>query len=162
MNEQVLLEVVSFKERIQKSNNYVTIALLILIAFFFLLEEIWGGSAYSPTLVRMGANSKDLVHQGEYWRLLTSVFLHGGYLHVFFNGYALVVLGMFVNRIFGNWQFLNLFILSGLIGSVVSLGIGQATLSVGASGALWGLFGASAALSVLPSRLLPEIVRLRI
>lgn len=79
----------------------------------------------------------------EWYRLLTSVFLHGSILHILFNMYVLVVLGPTLERILGHGRFLLLFIVAGLGGSVASYWLSAPTsLSVGASGAIFGLMGA--------------------
>lgn len=154
-------DIASFQERFSILGYRTTIALAVLIAAVFLLEEFWGGSSFLSTLVRMGANTgKDEIAR-EPWRLVTSVFLHGGFLHVFANTYVLVALGSFVNRIFGESKFLFLFMVAGIAGSLASAFAGRALVSVGASGALWGLFGVSAALSIMRSEYLPEAIRLR-
>lgn len=137
----------------------MTRILAVIMVLLFALEQWWGGFDYVPTLVRMGANIQSKVLAGEVWRLVTSIFLHGGYLHVFFNVYVLLVLGTFINRLMGNAAYLTLFFISGIAGSLTSVYLGHAEVSVGASGALWGLFGASAALVMRPSTLVSEPIR---
>lgn len=78
----------------------------------------------------------------EWYRLLTSVFLHGSILHILFNMYVLVVLGPTLERMLGHGRFLLLFVVSGLGGSIASYWLSAPTsLSVGASGAIFGLMG---------------------
>lgn len=79
----------------------------------------------------------------EWYRLLTSMFLHGSILHIVFNMYVLVVLGPTLERILGHGRFLLVFLISGLGGSVASYALSApTTFSVGASGAIFGLMGA--------------------
>ena len=79
----------------------------------------------------------------EWYRLFTSMFLHGSILHILFNMYVLIVLGPTLERILGHGRFLLLFVLSGLGGSIVSYWLSEpTTFSVGASGAIFGLMGA--------------------
>jgi len=94
-----------------------------------------------------------------YWTLITCMFLHGGWLHLAMNSYVLYALGKFFNKLIGNSRFLILYFASGVCGSLASILISKPSLSVGASGALWGLFGLSAALIVKPSGFLPDAVR---
>lgn len=155
-------EIISFQLSYSKKRIKATWALCIVIVALFLLEELFGGSNSTPVLVRMGANVKSLVHEGEYFRLMSSVFLHGGYLHVFFNTYVLFALGGFFNRILGETKYLSIFFISGIFGSLSSIYFGKADISVGASGAIWGLFGASLALAFFKTRLIPEPIRLRL
>ncbi|HXW53059.1 MAG TPA: rhomboid family intramembrane serine protease, partial [Myxococcota bacterium] len=112
--------------------------------------------------VRMGANVSARVKEGEYYRLFTCVFLHAGFLHVFFNTYVLFALGGFFNRILGEARYLTIFLFSGVVGSLASVWLGKATVSVGASGAIWGLFGASLTLALFKTTFLPEAIRLRL
>ncbi|MEI7772798.1 MAG: rhomboid family intramembrane serine protease [Chloroflexales bacterium] len=92
------------------------------------------------TLVRMGAKVNDMIAGGAYWRLLTATFLHANLIHIFFNGYALYALGPETERIYGTRRFLALYFLAGLAGSLASYGM-SAAISVGASGAIFGLIG---------------------
>jgi membrane associated rhomboid family serine protease len=79
----------------------------------------------------------------EWYRLLTSVFLHGSVLHIMFNMYVLIVLGPTLERLLGHGRFLVLFLVAGLGGSITSYWLSSPTsLSVGASGAIFGLMGA--------------------
>lgn len=80
---------------------------------------------------------------GEWYRLVTSMFMHGSILHIAFNMYVLLVLGPTLERILGHGRFLLLYILCGLGGAVASYWLSPATtFSVGASGAIFGLMGA--------------------
>jgi rhomboid protease GluP len=78
---------------------------------------------------------------GEWWRLFTPMLLHGGLLHVGFNMYALYILGGSLERFYGHWQFLTLYIVSGFAGTVASFAFTDAS-SLGASTAVFGLIGA--------------------
>ena len=82
------------------------------------------------------------VAQGEWWRLLTSIFLHSGFVHLAFNMVALYFLGTFAETAFGRWRFFTLYVLSGLSGGVAYLYFGAFDRpAVGASGAIFGLLG---------------------
>jgi rhomboid protease GluP len=126
----------------------VTWVLLGIIVVVFLIETAAGGSTNTEVLVRLGANVTALVAAGEYWRLFTSMFLHIGAMHLFFNGYALVVVGTEVERIFGSPRFLAIYLLSGLFGSLASYAF-SFSVSAGASGAIFGLIGALTAFFML-------------
>jgi rhomboid protease GluP len=152
-------EVVNFQRKLQGYYPLATYVLLAVIGAFFAVQMMLNAEDYVPGLVRLGADSAILVKQGQYWRLITSIFLHGGFLHVAVNCYFLYVLGVFFNKLIGNARFLTLFFVSGLVGSLASVFISGAPLSVGASGALWGLFGLSAALIIKPTEFLPDEVR---
>lgn len=163
MNDQnEARELMTFQLFYNKREMKTTWALAAVIAIMFLLEEIFGGSTTTSVLVRMGANVRELVAEGQYFRLLTSVFLHAGWLHVFVNIYVLFALGGFFNRILGESKYLTVFLLSGITGSLSSNFLGASKVSVGASGAIWGLFGASIVIAFFKTRLIPETVRIRL
>ena len=89
-----------------------------------------------------GALIPALVAQGEAWRLLSSVFLHSGAVHLGFNMISLYFLGSFVEVAFGRARFLALYLLSGLAGGLAYLYFGDFNIpAVGASGAIFGLLG---------------------
>jgi rhomboid protease GluP len=112
----------------------------------------------SDYLFAMGAKVNAAIAAGEYYRLLTAMFLHGGLLHIAFNAYALYVLGPEAERIYGTARFLALYFIAGLAGSVASYAL-TASNSVGASGAIFGLIGGLAAFYYASRRLLGEISR---
>jgi rhomboid protease GluP len=92
-------------------------------------------------LLRLGANYAPAVAAGESWRLLTGIFLHGSVLHLLLNLLALADVGPAVERRLGSWRTLVLFLLCGAIGAIVSAARHSGAVSVGASGAVFGLFG---------------------
>jgi rhomboid protease GluP len=89
-----------------------------------------------------GANFGPLVWAGEYWRLFTSLFLHFNFLHILMNMLALYNLGPIIEMALGPFQMLSLYLVSGVAGSVMSAYWHQDALSLGASGAIFGLLGA--------------------
>lgn len=104
-----------------------------------------------------------IVEEGQSWRLLSSVFLHGGLMHIGFNGYAIYVLGPMVERLNGGGRLLILSVAAGIAGSLASY-FWSATPSVGFSGAVFGLVGALLGLSIkfradLPDHLAVNIRR---
>jgi rhomboid protease GluP len=110
-----------------------------------------GGSTSHETLVALGANYAPLlIQEGQWWRLLTSMFLHIGALHLFLNGYALYQLGNLYERWTGSARFTGVYFATGLAGSLASTLfhglLGQPVISAGASGAIFGLLGAVIAL----------------
>ncbi len=81
------------------------------------------------------------VAKGEVWLLVTSIFLHSGFVHLALNMLSLYFLGSFVEDAFGRWRFAALYVLSGLAGGIAYLYFGGAEPAVGASGAIFGLLG---------------------
>lgn len=118
--------------------TYVFLAIQILI---FLLMEAAGGSTTSANLIRFGAKVNSLILEGEWWRLITPIFIHIGLLHLVMNSIALYFLGVFVERIFGNLRFIFIYLIAGVSGTIASL-LFSPNISAGASGAIMGLFGA--------------------
>ncbi|CAL9471812.1 Rhomboid protease GlpG [Streptomyces sp. enrichment culture] len=100
------------------------------------------GQAYVP-----GLDSVEGVAEGQWYRLLTSMFLHGGYFHVLFNMLSLWWIGGPLEAALGRARYLALYFLSGLAGSALTYLIAAPNQpSLGASGAIFGLFGATAVL----------------
>jgi membrane associated rhomboid family serine protease len=123
---------------------WATPLLIGLNLTIFLVMLAKGVHFLSPTpesLVRWGADFGPLTISGQWWRLLTATFLHAGIIHLFFNMYVLWDIGSLVERLVGNGEFLVLYLLSGIAGSLLSSAWHPAIVSVGASGAVFGLFG---------------------
>ncbi len=120
----------------------VTTALMAIIVLVHLGIELVGNSQDGWTLTRFGANLALATRGAEPWRLVTSMFLHAGWLHLAVNLYTLFVLGRFVEQLFGSRRFWVLYLVAGVIGSAASAYLGgDQRLSVGASGAIFGLLG---------------------
>lgn len=125
-----------------------TRVLLGVIVAAFLLEILIGGAGSiagpsARSLLRLGALQPYLIAGGEWWRLLTSMFLHAGLLHIVFNGYALLMFGSMVENLYGTRRFLILFLVTGLLAGVTTYAFGPLnSVGVGASGAIFGIFGA--------------------
>jgi rhomboid protease GluP len=138
-----------------------TIAALIVAAFIF--ELVRGTSLMSPTteqLFAVGASYGPAVAAGEWWRLLTAMFLHAGVLHIAFNLWAFLSVGAFVERIFGNVAFLVLYLLGGFAGSLASLAVHPVSVGVGASGAIFAVYGALLAFGLVHKGVFPrEVLR---
>ncbi|HTV21886.1 MAG TPA: rhomboid family intramembrane serine protease [Polyangiaceae bacterium] len=131
-----------------------TIALIGLILCVFGLQALWGGVDLPPLLARMGSLIPERALGGEWWRFVACTFLHGGVLHVVLNTVVLWMLGRSLEPFIGMPRFLFIYFASGLAGSLASSGF-VTNQSVGASGAIWGLLGAHAALAFYPRPLLP-------
>lgn len=123
--------------------TYVLLAInLIVFALGFLLPDL------GDQMFRLGASrAYEVLVQGQYYRLVTAMFLHGGLAHIFFNMYALYIIGRGIEPIFGSTRFSLIYLLGGLAGSVLSVVLGNPSPimgvpSVGASGAVFALFGA--------------------
>jgi rhomboid protease GluP len=132
------------------SRPFLTYILLGSIVVIWLLMELAGGSENPRVLVAFGANYGPLILDGQVWRLFTSMFLHIGLMHLFFNGYALFIFGMEMERLYGPDRYLLVYMLSGLFGSLASFASrGPAVFSAGASGAIFGIIGMNLAYFLL-------------
>jgi len=110
----------------------------------FVVMVVAGVSPISPDpelLRQWGAAYGPLITGGDWWRLLTATFLHAGILHLLFNMFALVSIGGLIERVFGHVSFLMLYVLAGVAGSIASVYWHPLTVGVGASGAIFGLYG---------------------
>ena len=120
----------------QSKVPYVTYALIIINIIVYAVTMLTG-------TVNEFSNYAPAVRSGEYYRLITSMFLHGGPLHIAFNMYALYILGAQLEGVLGKVKYIIIYLLSGISGSLLSMTFnGSTTASIGASGAIFGLMGA--------------------
>ena len=111
---------------------------LVFLSLCFVSESLF--NIDTRALVLFGAKESNLIAQGDYWRLVTSMFLHAGWIHLAFNNIALKAVGRYMESLLGPKLFLLFYLLSG-IGSSLCSNFFQHALSVGASGAIFGLVG---------------------
>lgn len=120
--------------------TFATLGLLVAIFIVQLIVPKEGPFDYLS--VHYGLLQRAIADKGQVYRLFTAMLLHAGFLHIAFNGYALFLIGPFIERIFGSRRFIAIFITTGLVGSAVSYMWGPCNeLGVGASGAIFGLLG---------------------
>ena len=138
-------EIIRLNQILEKfrQNGIVTASLVSIFSILFVASHFFGGP--ESDLLLWGALDPFKVWQGEYYRLITCIFLHYGWLHIFFNGYATLALGRSLEPLIGWFRFLLVFFVSGLSGSLVSLLFSKG-ISVGASGSIFGLIGTGIAI----------------
>jgi rhomboid protease GluP len=124
-----------------KRKPIFTYTFLAAQVIMFLWLELHGGSTNTATLIKYGAKVNPLIYEGEWWRFITPVFLHIGFLHLAMNSLALYYLGIAVEKIYGNVRFLLIYLFAGITGFIASF-LFSTNLSAGASGAIFGCFGA--------------------
>lgn len=129
--------------------TYIFIAIQIIV---YLVMEAAGGSTDTTTLIEFGAKFNPLLLEGEWWRFFTPIFIHIGLLHLFMNTLALYYLGTLVERLYGNVRFFIIYLAAGFGGTLASF-IFSPNLSAGASGAIFGCFGALLYFGVVNPRL---------
>jgi len=129
----------------------VTPALVAVNVLMFVVAGVMGAGFLMPhpdVLVRLGSNYTPLTVGGEWWRLLTSTFLHFGLAHLAFNMFALYANGVFAERLFGSARFIVIYLVAGLSGSLASLFWHPIVNAAGASGAIFGVLGALVAVFI--------------
>lgn len=129
------------KEIFTRGKPFFTFLFIYLNLFMYFLLEVNGGSTNIQTLIFFGAKENTLILAGEWWRIITSMFLHIGLLHLVMNMVALFYLGTVVERIYRSERFFVIYMLAGIGGSITSFAFNE-HVAAGASGALFGLFGA--------------------
>lgn len=151
-------ETIRFARALLRRPATFTVVFLLANVFIFSLMTFKGGTSNPETLAAFGAKYNSLINQGEWWRFVTPVFIHIGFIHLFFNMYGLWVLGPYVERLYGSAKFVVFWILTGIAGVAASYltvrpGMENASAlsgfffrsqdgpSAGASGALFGLIG---------------------
>lgn len=129
-----------------RQKPFFTWLILAIQIILFLLMEFIGSSQDSLTLILFGAKFSPLIAAGQYWRLITPIFLHIGFTHLLFNSLTLYYLGSMVERVAGHTKFLAIYLLSGIMGNLFSYQFSD-SISAGASTSLFGLFAFFIALS---------------
>lgn len=140
--------------------NKATAILLLLNILVFLIMIFDGLNIISPTpkeLLEIGGNRRFEVMNGEYWRLFTSIFIHGGLLHLFMNLIGLGLGSSLLEKVLGSVKLLVIYITCGIIASLASIYWHENTISVGASGAIFGLYGLILAFTVF--KIYPNYMR---
>lgn len=121
----------------------VTYILIGLCVLMFLVTTFLGyGSTDASTLIFYGAFYKPYILDGEWYRLLTSAFLHIGIIHLLVNMYSLYVIGPHIENYYGKLKYVFIYLFSAIFGGLLSMIFVGDTISAGASGAIFGLLGA--------------------
>ncbi len=121
----------------------VTFTLLLIMIIYFIFISLNGGTTDTKTLIKYGAFVPPYVLElKQYYRFITSIFIHIGLAHLYFNGYALYIFGPQIERLMGPKKFLLFFLLTGIGGNLLTFVFNFISVSAGASGSLFGLFGA--------------------
>ena len=122
-----------------KKVPYVTYLIIAICIICYIVPILMG--IYDKVIATYSVYGPD-IRKGEYFRLLTGGFLHGGILHLFFNCYTLYIIGSQVESYLGKTKYSMIYFMSLLIASLTSMTFGGETMSIGASGAIFGIMGA--------------------
>lgn len=120
---------------------YVTYFMIASCILVYLGQIATGTSDGGDLLMTWGAKVNTAIIAGQYWRLITPMWLHGSLLHLAFNMYALYIFGSNLERSYGHGRYLMLYLLSGFAGNVISFMMSPRA-SVGSSTAIFGLIAA--------------------
>lgn len=124
--------------------------LVVLSSGGFDLENLYGWGALWPPAV---------LYNGEWYRIITSMLLHGNIFHLAMNMYVLFYIGGFMERILGTYKYLLLFIVSGVAAGLSVIYFGDANvITVGASGSIFGIMGALFIMTFLEQDKLPQVI----
>ncbi len=142
-------------------NMYVTYGIIVINVIVFIAMVVSGVSFMSPTgedIVNWGGNFSPYTNSGDWWRLITCVFVHIGIIHLLFNMYALYTIGVYLEPMLGKTKYIVAYLCTGIFASLVSLWWHKTPVaSAGASGAIFGMFGVF--LALLSTSLIPKQVR---
>lgn len=133
------------ENKIVNQNDIVTMIIIAINVVLYIITAIMSKNILdinAYVLLYMGGNYGALVSKGQVWRLLTCAFLHGGLIHILCNMYALYAIGPQVEILFGRVKYIIIYFFSAIGGSLLSFTCSPNNLSIGASGAIFGLFGA--------------------
>ena len=139
---------------------FITPILINLNIAIFVLMIVWGVNFMLPdneSLLKWGANFRPLTLEGESWRLITNCFLHIGIFHLLMNMYALLYIGLLLEPHLGKARFSAAYLLTGITASIASLWWHDLTISAGASGAIFGMYGVF--LAMLTTNLIEKSAR---
>ena len=163
INKKNQIDAKRVDEVFEKKTPYVSYALIAINVLIYVVSILFG--KYDD-IINTFCLYGPLVRLGEYYRLITSMFLHGDILHLFFNCYAIYVIGPQLESFMGKAKFLFIYIFSGILGGFLSIAMSNYA-SIGASGAIFGLLGGMLYFgyhyrlylgSVLKSQIIPLIV----
>ena len=145
---------------LSKGSRTVTYTIVGINVLVFLLMLINGVSIFEPSvgdIAKWGGNFRPYTTGGDWWRLITAMFVHIGIIHIAFNMYALFYVGMYLEPMLGKWRYTIAYLCTGVFASMTSIWWSKGVVSAGASGAIFGLYGVFFAL--LTTKLIPARMR---
>ncbi|MDQ7822391.1 MAG: rhomboid family intramembrane serine protease [Candidatus Eremiobacteraeota bacterium] len=144
MQEKYSLSLLMMKEHIVRVSTIILAINIVCYILTLVLQQISGHNV----MLRMGSMYTPAVIAGQWWRLVTSIFLHVDIMHFLLNSYCLIIICPPIEKILGSFKFFVLYMLSGLAGNALSFFLLPTLPSAGASGALFGVLGAYFGLNV--------------
>lgn len=126
-----------------KQNAFLTYVIIGINIIMFIISAVLSKNFIdidTRVLINLGAKYNPAIEQGQWFRLITCMFLHGGILHISANMYSLYAIGPFVEQLYGKYRYIIIYFVSGIISSLFSFWFSD-YVSIGASGAIFGLLG---------------------
>lgn len=145
--------------------KYFPLTSIFLIAnvVMFIVLTVNGGSRSIPALFHFGALINDGAYLNEWWRYVTAMFLHGGFDHLLFNSFALIVFAPPLERLLGSVRYGVLYLGGGVVGNILAIAwyksIGELTILLGASGAIYAVYGAFLYIALFQRNIMDETSR---
>ena len=139
INEHNMKDASKIEKVFKNKGPYVTYVLMAINVILFLLPILLGNY---DDIINMYCIHGPSIRAGQYYRIITGIFLHGSIMHLFFNSYALYVIGSQIENYFGRIKYLIIYLFSGIMGALFSMIFNNNVASIGASGAIFGLMGA--------------------
>ncbi|TKH00137.1 rhomboid family intramembrane serine protease [Peribacillus simplex] len=128
----------TFREYANSYRAVTVLILIMMIVFVLVLFPIFPGNV----LFYYGAGVNLYIADGQWWRLITPIFLHSTFTHLLFNGFSLAIFGPFLEKLLGTVKFSIFFLSTGILANIATFLINPLTYNhVGASGAIFGLLG---------------------
>jgi rhomboid protease GluP len=161
--EQEIKDAIEVEEamNLSKSNLFLTYGIIAINIIVFILMAINGAGIFEPNglvHIKWGSNYGAYTLSGDWWRLLSNLFLHFGLIHLAMNMYCLYMVGMYLEPMLGKTRFIIAYLCTGVLASLASLWwFKTGANSAGASGAIFGMYGMF--LALLTTSLIPKKVR---
>jgi membrane associated rhomboid family serine protease len=154
---------VQYQEQLLRDppKSTATLTLLLLNVLVFVAAALGGAGWFIPNAaieIAAGSNFGPLTTHGEWWRLITALFVHFGLIHLLFNMFALAAFGPLAERLLGIASFVFVYFVSGIAGNLASITLKPSIDTAGASGAIFGILGALLAVYWRNKRTLPFAV----
>lgn len=167
MNREYYNSNEDFLERMWRNpKNVLNLIIIAVNVLVFVMVTVTGGSDDAENMIRWGAAYTPLIHQGEYYRLFTSMFLHFGPEHLLNNMFLLLFAGDYLEKSVGKLSYLAVYLLGGMTGSISSYlfeySNGRAVIAAGASGAIFAVLGAIIVLLILNRGKLEDLTMIRV
>ncbi|WP_239254173.1 rhomboid family protein [Listeria ilorinensis] len=130
------------QQQARKEKPLVTYTFIAVAVIAFLLTWLSDHQLTTYTFLKWGAFFNPLVYEGEWWRFITPIFLHGDFMHIASNCVMLYVVGPWAEKVYGKWRYAVILLLGGVAGNIATFALNSEAVSLGASTSLFAVFGA--------------------